>query len=68
MALRIDAPFSERAVYRMATVKEREHRRTADADSFQGSPDAEIPSGRNHALFKGVDRFRCTSGLVVHLS
>src|ERR1700720_2334083 len=60
-------PFPECAVYRMAAVKERQHRRTAYANSFQGSADTEITPGRNHAFLKGVDRFRRAACLVVHL-
>ena len=50
-------PFPERAVHRMTAVKEREHRGTAHADSFEGSADTEITPGRDHAFLKGVDRF-----------
>src|SRR5579862_2324887 len=60
-------PFPECAVHRMAAMKEREHRWTADSNSFEGPSDPEVASGRNHALFKGVDRFRGASGLVVDL-
>src|ERR1700721_2297945 len=60
-------PFPERAVYGVAAVKEHEHRGTANANSFEGSADTEITPGRDHAFLKGVDRFRCASGLVVDL-
>jgi len=60
-------PFSQRPVYRMTSVKEGQHRRPTHANSLEGSPDTEIPSRRDHAFLKGVDRFRCAPGLVVHL-